>query len=848
MNFLRALFASWTYKMAWRDSRTHRRKLLMFMSSIVLGVASLVAIDGFGESMQASIATESKSLLGADLALDSKQKFSEDAERLIDSIGRTFKGEQARQTSFTSMIYLPKSESARFAQIRALEGNFPFYGDFETEPAGVTRLFKNSEFAVIDESFLKEEGGVIGDTLQVGAAKLIIKGLLKKAPGEASVVAMAAPRVYIPVSVLEKTGLLQQGSRMQYKVFFKFPENVRGKAIGDSLDVKLTKNQIDYETPESRQQALELVLDNVNRFLKLLGFIALLLGGAGVASAVYAYIRQKLPTIAVLRCLGATASQTFAVYCVQAIAMGFIGSVAGALVGVAIQYSLPAIFKDLIPSDLSMVLPLRSIGRGILTGVGMSLLFAMLPLLSIRKVEPFSALRASFEEGLQKPDPLRFVLYAVIAVAVYFFAYAQTENYIAAAVYSVSLAVVFGALALAAIVLRKLLKAFFPGSFPYVWRQGLANLFRPNNQTLTLMVSLGFGTFLISMLYIVQSNLLNQLSVAGSAGQPNFILFDVQKDQRTGVLDILKTNKAIIVDEAPIVSMRLETIKGKTIDENSANPNERMKVMQREYRVTYRNKLADNEELTLGTLQKRAPDLQHVQISLADRLAELWEVKIGDEIRFNVQGLIINAKVGSLRKVNFRKVQTSFQIVFPPGVLEDAPQFYTVIIKTPNKNGAQIQSQLAQKYPNVSAIDLGLILETVDKILQKVASIIRFMALFSVVTGLTVLASSIIISRYQRSRENVLLRTLGATGRQITLITLAEYFLLGLLAALTGMLLSYLGSWLMVTQAFRLEYKPEWALGLVIALCVALLVMIMGFLNSRSSLKMPPLEVLRSGV
>jgi putative ABC transport system permease protein len=848
MNFLRAIFASWTFKMAWRDSRTHRRKLLMFMSSIVLGVASLVAIDGFGESMRASIATESKALLGADLAIDSRKEFSKEAVALVDSIGRVFKSERARQINFTSMIYLPKSESARFAQIRALEGDFPFYGDFETEPERVTRLFKRSQFAVVDESFLTEEGAVLGDTLQVGEAHLRIGGILKKAPGEASVVAMAAPRVYIPVSVLEKTKLLQQGSRVQYKEFFKFDDDISAKAIADSLEAKFLKLDLNAETPESRQQALELVLDNVNRFLKLLGFIALLLGGAGVASAVYAYIRQKLPTIAVLRCLGATASQTFAVYCVQAIAMGLIGSVVGALVGVGIQFLLPAIFKDLIPADLQIVFPMASILRGIATGVGMSLLFALLPLLSIRKVEPFSALRASFEEGAQKRDALRFVLYAVIAVAVYFFAYMQTGHYLPATVYTVSLAVVFGALALAAILLRKLLKTFFPSAFPYVWRQGLANLFRPNNQTLTLMVSLGFGTFLISMLYIVQANLLGQLSVAGSAGQPNFILFDVQKDQREGVLKILNDNRAQVVDEAPIVTMRLEAIKGKAVNENSDDPNERMKVLQREYRVTYRSGLADNEELVAGMFQKRAPNLQNVQISLVDRLAELWEVKIGDELRFNVQGLVINAKVGSLRKVNFRKVQTSFQIVWPTGVLEDAPQFYTLILKTPDKNGAKIQSDLAQQFPNVSAIDLGLVLDTIDKILQKVASIIRFMALFSVVTGLTVLASSIIISRYQRSRENVLLRTLGATARQITLITLAEYFLLGLLAALTGMLLSYVGSWLMVTQAFRLEYTPEWALGLMIALSVALLVMLMGFLNSRATLKTPPLEVLRSGV
>ena len=290
------------------------------------------------------------------------------------------------------------------------------------------------------------------------------------------------------------------------------------------------------------------------------------------------------------------------------------------------------------------------------------------------------------------------------------------------------------------------------------------------------------------------------------------ILFDIQTPQKDQVAQLAKVHDLPLIQQVPIVTMRLDNLEGITkpmrlIDSTSEVPRW---IYNREYRITYRDTLIDSETITDGVWHGDKPDDGKIYISVAENIADDMQAEIGTKVGFNVQGTIIETEVSSIREVDFNRVQTNFMVVFPTGVLEKAPQFHVVITRTENEDqSALFQRELVSTFPNVSVVDLTQILRTVDDVLGKVSFVIQFMALFSILTGLLVLLSSVIISKYQRIKESVLLRTIGASRKQILRINALEYFLLGGLAALTGILLSVAASWALAVFQFKIPYQPN---------------------------------------
>ena len=360
------------------------------------------------------------------------------------------------------------------------------------------------------------------------------------------------------------------------------------------------------------------------------------------------------------------------------------------------------------------------------------------------------------------------------------------------------------------------------------WRQSIANLFRPKNQTNTLVVSIGLGSFLIATLFFIQDILLKQVSFAGEGSQPNMILFDIQTAQKDSVVAMLKEHQLPVLQQVPIVTMQLESLNGinraeylrDTASRNSREMDGRERrdsssgvprwAYDREWRVTYRDTLIDTEKIVEGTWYGNKVN-DTIYVSVAENVAYDMHAKVGTPITFNVQGALIHTVVGSIRSVNFRRIQTNFLIFFPKGVLEAAPQFNVVISKVASaEQSASFQQDLVLAFPNVSAIDLTQILSTVEDVLGKVAFVIRFMALFSILTGLFVLLTSVTLSKFQRVQESVLLRTLGASRRQIYRINALEYLLLGLLSTMTGVLLAVGAAWLMARYVFESPFSISW--------------------------------------
>jgi putative ABC transport system permease protein len=838
------------WKMAWRESRSSIGKLMLFVASIILGVAALVSITSFGDNLDKAIDSQAKTLLGADLEIDGRMEFPEELIALFDSIG----GEQAREVRFSSMVFFPRTSGTRLSQIRAIEGNFPFYGELETSPAGVVASFRAAQdLALVDETLMIQYGLVVGDSIRVGLVTYAIAGSLISIPGESLAQSITGPRVFIPGSTLDATGLVQRGSQLYYNQYFKFDDTVDVDALVEQIKPTVEQYRFDVDTVEDRKNSLGRSLTNLTNFLNLVGFVALLLGGLGIASSIHVYIQRKVDTVAVLRCVGVSMKQALGIYVIQSVGMGMIGATVGSLIGIGVQRLVPIVLADFLPIDIAFGISWGAVLSGFVIGMSITALFALQPLVGIRNISPLRAIRRSVDtESMPNRDPYRWAIYFVVAAGILVTALALTDDLRVGFGFFGAVIAAFGLLALIGTGIIRAARKWFPMGASYTVRQGLANLYRPNNQTLVMIITLGFGTFLIATLFLTRDMLLEQIELTSSENQANLVLYDIQTDQKEGIKDILRQNEMPLNQDVPIVTMRMTHINGTTVEEIRDNDSTDVRIpnwlYRRETRATYRAEITEAEKIVDGTYVSYFDDFNGlVPISIEKGVAEDMKLGLGDQITFNVQGVPLESVISSVREVNWQQVQPNFIFSFPDGILNEAPQFHVFVTYAPDRQtGALVQREVISQFGNVSIIDLALILTTVDDILGRVSFVIQFMALFSVITGLIVLSGAVVASRFQRMRESVLLKTLGARSKQVLRIMSVEYAVLGIMSALTGILLSVFGSLALAWFVFDTAFIPDPTTLSIMLLVVVVLTMGIGHLNSRDIYRRSPLDVLRS--
>ena len=845
-------------RMAWRETRASRRRLLLFGSAISIGVATLVAIRSFTANVETAVHRQSRELLGADLLLTSNRPFTQPIEALFDSLGR--QGVVvARRTMLNSMAFIPRKEGARLVDVRAVGGGFPFYGRVETSPAGRWADLDTADVAIVDTTLLVQLGARIGDTLELGRRSFRIAGVATEVPGRLSGGFGAfVPEVYIPVRDVAGTGLVVFGSRATYQALLKLDGEKAARRLDGSHKRLFEKEQVRSRSAADAEANLTEALNQLSTFLQFVGLIALLLGGIGVASGVGAFVAGKLDTIAVLRCLGASRPLVFAVYLLQAATLGLIAAAAGSVLGVAIQFLLPALLKDVLPLDVTVAIEPAAILAGLGIGLVVAVLFALRPLLEVRLVSPLQALRRPFEDDAvgQPRDPWRLVAFGALAIGVLALAMNQTSQPRVGLGFAVAIGLAIGVLSLAArlamALARRAIRLGARGArWPYVVRQGIANLYRPRNQTRTVVVALGFGVALLATLYLVQANLLGQVQFTALAtpGRPNLVFIDVQPDQEAGVESLVVASGHPVLQQVPIVPMRIASINGRTPAELLKDPKARPPspwMLRREFRSTYRDSATTSERLVQGAWWHAPGAGPPFPVSLSTDVAHDLKVGVGDRIEWTVQGLTVPTTVVALREVEWARFEPNFFAVFSSAALAKAPRSTVVLTQVDAAAArARLQRAVSERYANVTSIDIALVQATVERILRRVSLAIRFMAAFSLATGALVLLGAVAAGRLERIREGALLKTLGATRRQLSHILLAEYLALGLLAGMVGIGLSAGGGWAMMHLVFDLGFRLP-ALPLLVVLAVtATLVATVGIAASREVFRRTAVEVLR---
>lgn len=864
MSALRPLLA-----LAWRESRFARRRLLLFLSAISLGVAALVATQSFAANLSQGVREQSRALLGADLAISSSRKFGRFTEHTIMAL-RHAGHPVARMTSFGSMALLERTGGTRLTQVHAVEPGYPFYGQIETAPAGQWAHLHEGKNVLVEPALLTALDARVGDSISLGDARFRVIGTLEKVPGQVGVGSLFAPPVYVPARYLEQMNLLRFGARVDYEAFVKMPAG-QAKRFSTTYRRPLRREQAGVRTAEQQQERLDRALGRLGDFLGMVGTFALLLGGIGVASAMGAYMAQKRETVAALRCLGATSGQVISVYLLQAGAMGLAGAALGAGMGMAVQWILPRLLKDLLPVDVATTVDLPSVLTGVGVGVWIAVAFALIPLLATRRVSPLEAVRRRVEPAGRVRDVWTIGAGGLLAASVGGLVMLQAGSVATGVGFVAGIGVTLLGLWLAAWVVTKLVRRFGGAGLPYPVRQGLANLHRPGNQTRVVVLALGFGVFLLATLYLTQGNLLRPLRLNAAETRASLLIFDVQDDQEPGVTRQIAAERGTVLQRAAIVPMRIHSINGKTTrqlvgaaraqtpteDEGPPGRDRDAKrngpepwAVRREYRSTWRDTVNASDPVVQGRFWKPgqggAVGNRPAEVSLDESIMEDLDVKLGDVITWDVQGVRIPTRVTSVRQVDWQRLEPNFFAVFPTSVLQDAPHSWVLLARTPDApSRARVQRDVVEQYPNVALLDLTQVQEAIDEVLGRVAAVIRFLAGFSVATGFIVLLGAVLTSRLQRIRESVLLRTLGATRRQVGAILLAEYLSLGLLASVAGIGLAAGAGWALAKWLFKVDFAVPVPSLLILALAVTALAGAVGWWASREVFRHTPLEALR---
>ncbi len=896
-------------RMAWRETRAAWRHFLFFFLCIALGVGALVGVSLFAVILEQTVTREARSLLGGDLEIRLSRPMSEKGEATLDSLANRGIA-MTHATELVAMAAAVGQQPARKTQLvelKAVEASYPLYGELRLDPPSslgdhlhrdsgtcrgdsgnaLTRALGSEGAtqsgpcygAVVQQSLLITVGLSLGDQVKIGQATFTITGLLRKEPDRMANAFSLGPRVMISREGLAAAELVKPGSRVRERYLLHLPPTVKPKALSMELRGRLAVDAPRITTYRSGQPRVKRFLDQLSRYLGLIGLTVLFVGGIGVATTVQAFIREKLETIAVLKTLGAESQTILRTYLAQGILLGIMGSAAGALLGVGLQGILPPLLQGLLSVPLLDEIDFRSaltwaavppVVKGVALGLLTTLLFTLWPLLRIRDVRPALILRREAltslgspmsDDGSQPPvwrrlvgstDRVRLATAVVISLGLAGLAVWQAESWSIGLFFILGLVVAVALLLLAAWLLLR----FIPRLPPFrslMLRHAVRNLYRPGSQAAGVMVSVGIGVMVIVAVSLMERSLIREVSMSQPSDAPTFFFIDVQPDQLHGFGELVQrwTGGTPPV-MTPLVRSRLHAVDGDpvVVDEGKEATRDRAKgrkrwYFTREYVLTFMEDLPKDNIVIKGKWWEPGERPSKPLVSVEEDAAKNLGLDIGSTIELDIQGATVSAEVSSIRKVDWGNFSTNFYMILSPGSLEGAPFTYVGTIRVAPDEEVPLQQAVVADFPNVTAINIGEVLDSFARILDRLSLAIRSIALLCILAGALVMAAALAATKYRRLYESVVLKALGATRGLIARSFATEYALLGFVAGVIGVLLASGLSWGVLYFFLDVEwaFQPQVLLtGLVLTILLALIV---GFLSTFRLLGLPPLSVLR---
>jgi putative ABC transport system permease protein len=750
-----------------------------------------------------------------------------------------------------------------------VQAGFPLYGRLLLEDGlpfshellrGRGALVRPELLAVLDTR--------VGGRIIIGGQPFTVRGVITQEPGRRTGVFSFGPRVLVDYDDLQSLGLLTFGSRASYQILLRVRADAVERLARD-IRRELQEHFVQARSYRSTEENIGEDLLRAENYLSLVGFVMVVLGGIGVWSVTRVFVKQKIRSVAILKCVGATSGQVLATYVAQVLCLGLGGSLLGvaiaALAIAAIPESAAAAF-DNVTYGLTASAALQGVAVGLLV----SLLFSLVPLLEVRRVKPLLLLRGGdsgaapgtatgprrfpwslLPAALRRADPVQIgaavlVTAALVAVAAWQAASWQVALAVCGGFAAVAL-VLHGAGALLIRAVRPLAAApYFP------LRHAVGSLARPGNQTRVILLAVGLGSFFVLGVRAIQSNLLDEFSVQLQRGGADMFLIDVQQDQADGVRAFIEERTAGDPRLIPVLRARVTGLRGRDASLET-HADVRGRSLGREYVITYRNHLEENETLIEGTFWSDQPplaaDAGELEVSIEEGIRDRARVAVGDLMRFDVLGRVIHARVTSVRRVAWEDARSGgFMFVFRPGPLEQAPHTYIGTLRAPDDPAARalFQRDLVAAFPNVSAIDVREVMARIQGILDNVTLAISIVGAVALGSGALILIGAVAMTKFQRVYEAAILRTLGASTRLLATMLALEYSALGLIAGLVGAAGALALSWGVTRYVFEIGWQPTPILLSIGTVVTAVLVGVIGVLASADVLRKKPLATLRA--
>ena len=802
--------------------------------ALMLAVAALTSVGFLTDRVEQALRQQSHQLLGGDLLLTADHPLPGRFHQEAATRGLRV----AESATFPSMVSL--GDAALLAEIKAVSAGYPLRGSLRTAAVlnaadAPTSVVPQAGEAWPDERLATTLSLTPGTSLTLGRIAVRSGPVLTMEPDRGMNVFALAPRLMINLADLPASGLVQNGSRIRYRLHLA-GETADVKAYEAWANAQLGRGEkiesLDNARPEIRN-----VTERAQRFLRLAALLAVILAAVAVALAAERYMRRHLDGCAVMRCMGASGAQLLLIHGGEFLIFGLAATLAGCGVGYAVQAGLEQMLANLMLTKLPAPSLLPWL-HGLLVGLTLVIGFALPPLLRLKRVPTIRVLRR--EWSASEPASVgAYLLGAAVLAALMLWMAGELR---------LGLIVLGGfliALAFFALMARGLLAGLGrlrPAGRGYGWRHGLANLRRRLAATMVQAVALALGLTALLLLTVARGDLLDSWLERVPADAPNRFAINIQPDQRVAIADFFKVRGLPPPELEPMVRGRLVQVNGKPVGPESYADDRAQRLVDREFNLSWSVTVPSGNTVSGGRWHGAT---QAAEFSVEQGLAETLNLKLGDRLTYDIAGNRVEAAITSLRKLDWDSMRVNFFVMSPPVVLQDYPASYITSFHLPAAKAGVIP-ELVRTFPNITVIDVAALVRQLHATIDQVARAVQLVFGFAVLAGLAVLYAALQASSDERRHELAVLRALGARSRQLSSALLAEFAALGALAGLLAGIAASLIGWALARFAFRLDYLPQVELWLVGLVAGTVLVVVAGWLGASSMLRQSALPALRA--
>ena len=831
-----------------REIRSSWQRLLFFFLCIALGVGSVVALRSLIQNLTRAVGTDARALMTADIEVSSTNDFTptdvSKIETAVADSGIVDGRNEAITTSSMARAADPSNPNVKMVELKGIEPPFPLVGSFELEdgkPFDFALLSDNG--AVVAKILLEDLAVNIGDRIRIGEGEFQIRGVFDQEPGGTSGFRLGA-RVFIEKKAFDDAGITRNASRVRRRILYRTTDNPT-ELVG-RLRETLKGTTINVQSYRETQENLGEQFARTENYLSLTGLLILVLGGIGVWNVARAFVEQKRKSVAVLKCLGASGGKIITVYLLQILTLGLVGSLFGVVLAQLGLWLVRWQLTETLPENMTYGVNLSTVAQGIILGVLISFLFSALPLLQVRNIKPKLLLRDENNSSLRRLDLTKWLIGAFSLVGLLGLAVWQAGSLRVGAFFLGGLGAASIVLYLTALILTKALRRM-RGFGPFAVGQAINSLYRPGNQTRIILLAVGLGAFVVLAVQSLQSNLVREFDFTRNGRLPSMFFVDIQRSQIDNLARLIDARIGETAQAIPTVRARISHVNGEAFDFASRETRQQQGQIGREFAVTYRPNLDENETVINGAWWPEEPG-EVPEVSVEEEMAKRLNVAPGDSVTFDISGRKVTVRVANIRRLDLRNTRTAFVFVFRPGILEKAPQTFaaTVLKRVGATDRQRLQREVLDTYPNVQIFDVVDIVAAVQKLVSNFVLAISFVGSFVILSGILILIGSIALTKSQRIYENAIMKTLGAKRPTLMAILLAEYGLLGLLSGLIGASFAVLMSFAVSRYMLDIEWEFDLVLTLFGIAATTVIVMIVGTAASFDVLFRKPLATLRS--